>query len=329
MPGPGGGSRGGGFSGGGSRGGGSRGGFGGGGSRGGFGGGGGYRPRPPRPHFHRGYHRPYGYGYYGGGGGCLGGLAAIILIPILVLVISVAVIVSMIGSVIQSVAQGGVVTYSEAEFQGYAQQQYDLAFGDVSAEDYEQKLLLVFLTREGLEKYYYIAWVGNDIRTEINYLFGNEQTAFGRVVTDSINPYYEYSLGSNLAVIVDRMRMEIEALGLASSFRGDAVPVDPTESKLVNYTELTISPSSVNNALADFTEATGIETVIVVETEEAVFGRSIPEGDIFILALMLLLAVLATVALVKGLKSKKKAKEKAEDPHTVRPEDEDGNQDNW
>lgn len=328
MPGPGGGSRGGGFSGGGSRGGGSRGGFGGGGSRGGFGGGGGYRPRPPRPHFYGGYHRPYGYGYYGGGG-CLGSLAAIILIPILVLVISVAVMISMIGSVIQTVAQGGVVTYSEAEFQGYAQQQYDLAFGDVSAEDYEQKLLLVFLTTEGLEEYSCIAWVGNDIHTDINYLFGNEQTAFGRVVTDSINPYYEYSLGSNLAVIADRMRMEIEALGLASSFRGDAVPVDPTESKLVNYTELTISPSSVNAALADFTEATGIETVIVVETEEAVFGRSIPEGDLFILALMLLLAVLATVALVKGLKSKKKAKEKAEDPHTVRPEDEDGNQDNW
>lgn len=329
MPGPGGGSRGGGFSGGGSRGGGSRGGFGGGGSRGGFGGGGGYRPRPPRPHFYGGYHRPYGYGYYGGGGGCLGGLAAIILIPILVLVISVAVMISMIGSVIQTVAQGGVVTYSEAEFERYAQQQYDLAFGDVSAEDYEQKLLLIFLTTEGLEEYSCIAWVGNDIRTEINYLFGNEQTAFGRVVADSINPYYEYSLGSNLTVIADRMRMEIEALDLASSFRGDAVPVDPTESKLVNYTELTISPSSVNAALADFTEATGIETVIVVETEEAVFGRSIPEGDIFILALMLLLAVLATVALVKGLKSKKKAKEKAEDPHTVRPEDEDGNQDNW
>lgn len=346
MPGPGGGSRGGGFSGGGSRGGGSRGGFGGGGSRGGFGGGGGYRPRPPRPHFYGGYHRPYGYGYYGGGGGgCLGSLAAIILVPILVLCISIVVIIGLLTSMITSLftdepapdPNAGSYIYSEKIFQDYAMMQYDTFYGNVPASEYEEKLLLIFLTTEGLEEYSCIAWVGNDIRTEIYDLFGNEQTAFGRVVTDSINPYYEYSLGSNLAVIADRMRMEIEALGLASSFRGDAVPVDPSDSKLVNYTSLNISPETVNDALADFTASTGIETVIVVEAEANVFEKYVPaenskkvsEGDIFILALMLLLAVLATVALVKGLKEKKKAKEKAEDPYTVRPEDEDGNQDNW
>ena len=255
MPGPGGGSRGGGFSGGGSRGGGFGGGFsGGGGHRGGGFGGGGFRPRPPRPHFYGGwYHRPYGYGYGYHGGGCLGGLASIILVPILVLVLSVAVIISMMGSVINTVAKGGVVTYSEAEFQAYAQQQYDTFYGGVPSSEYEEKLLLIFLTTEEMEEYYCIAWVGNEIRTEINYLFGNEQTAFGRVVQRSINPYYEYSLGSNLTVIMDSMRAEVERLGLSSSFRGEAARVEPTDSKLVNYTSLNISPETVNDALADFT----------------------------------------------------------------------------
>lgn len=326
MPGPGGGSRGGGFSGGGSRGGGFGGGFsGGGGHRGG-----GFSPRPPRPHFYGGwYHRPYRYGHGYHGGGCLGGLASIILVPILVLCVSLIVIVSMMGSVIRTVAKGGVVTYSEAEFQAYAQQQYDTFYGDVPASEYEEKLLLIFLTTEEMEEYYCIAWVGNEIRTEINYLFGNEQTAFGRVVQRSINPYYEYSLGSNLTVIMDSMRAEVEQLGLSSSFRGEAAKVEPTDSKLVNYTSLNISPETVNDALADFTASTGIETVIVVQTDEAVFGRGIPEGDIVILVIMVALAALAVVAIVKNLRDRKKKAEREEDPYTKRPEDERSNDDNW
>lgn len=325
MPGPGGGSRGGGFGGGGSRG----GGFGGGSRGGGFGGGmgGGFRPRPPRPHFYGGWHRRrYGYGYYGGGG-CLGGIAAAIFAPIIILIISIAVLFTMMGSVFSTVAKGGVVTYSEAEFQDYAQQQYDQAFGDVPSSEYEEKLLLIFLTTEEMEEYYCIAWVGNEIRTEINYLFGNEQTAFGRIVQGSINPYYAYSLGSNLTVIMDRMRMEVEALGLESSFRGDAAPVLPSDSKLINYTSISISDATVNDALADFTEATGIETVIVVESAEAVFGKGIPEGDLVILVIVLIIAVLAIVAIVRMVRDRKKQKEKAEDPYTKRPENED--RDNW
>ena len=239
------------------------------------------------------------------------------------------VIVSMMGSVISTVAKGGEVTYSEAEFQAYAQQQYDTFYGDVPASEYEEKLLLIFLTTEEMEEYYCIAWVGNEIRTEINYLFGNEQTAFGRVVQSSINPYYEYSLGSNLTVIMDSMRAEIEHLGLSSSFRGEAAKVEPTDSKLVNYTSLNISPETVNDALADFTASTGIETVIVVQTDEAVFGRGIPEGDIVILVIMVALAALAVVAIVKNLRDRKKKAEREEDPYTKRPEDERSNDDNW
>lgn len=319
MPGPGGGSRGGGFGGGGSRG----GGFGGGSRGGGFGGGmgGGFRPRPSRMHVYgRRYRRPYGYGYYGGGG-CLGGIATAILAPIIILIVAVAVIFTMMGSVISTVVKGGVVTYSEADFQAYAQRQYDTAFGTVPSSEYEEKLLLIFLTTEEMEEYYCIAWVGNEIRTEINYLFGNERTAFGRVVQGSINPYYEYSLASNLTVIVDSMRMEIEALGLESSFRGDAASVSPSDSKLVNYSSLSISDATVNDALADFTEATGIETVIVVDTAENVFGKGIPEGDLAILIIMLVIAALAVVAIVRMARNRKKAKEKAEDPYTKRPED--------
>ena len=339
MPGPGGGSRGGGFSGGGSRGGGFGGGFsGGGGHRGGGFGGGGFRPRPPRPHFYGGwYHRPYGYGYGYHGGGCLGGLASIILVPILVLCISIVVIIGLLTSMITSLftdepapdPNADSYIYSEEVFQDYAQMQYDTFYGNVPSSEYEEKLLLIFLTTEEMEEYHCIAWLGNEICTEINHLFGGAGSVFSRVVQGNINSYYKYSLGSNLTAIVEFMRGEIDGLNLSSSFRGEAAKVEPTDSKLVNYTSLNISPETVNDALADFTASTGIETVIVVQTDEAVFGKGIPEGDIVILVIMVALAALAVMAIVKNLRERKKKTEQEKDPYTKRPEDERSSGDNW
>lgn len=342
MPGPGGGSRGGGFSGGGSRGGGFGGGFsGGGGHRGG-----GFSPRPPRPHFYGGwYHRPYHYGYGYHGGGCLGGLASIILVPILVLCISIVVIIGLLTSMITSLfadepapdPNADSYIYSEEVFQDYATMQYDTFYGNVPSSEYEEKLLLIFLTTEEMEEYHCIAWLGNEICTEINHLFGGAGSTFARVVQGNINSYYKYSLGSNLTAIVEFMRDEIEELNLSSSFRGEAAKVEPTDSKLVNYTSLNISPETVNDALADFTASTGIETVIVVEAEANVFEKYVPEenskkvseGDIAILVIMVALAALAVVAIVKNLRDRKKKAEREEDPYTKRPEDEQSNDDNW
>ena len=204
MAGPGGGSRGGGGGrggfGGGSFGGGSRGGFGGG-YRGGFGG-----------HHHHGYYGWYGRRrYYYGGGGYLG----ILLAPIILLVIAASLIISSFGSLMQ----GGTVNYNEEVFQDYANAQYIEAFGDSTA--YEDNILIVLLVED--EEYYdynFIAWVGDHIDRDINYMFGNEQTELGRAIRNSAihSQKYKYSLGQGLSAVIDTMTSRVMAKGLDSSF---------------------------------------------------------------------------------------------------------------
>ena len=288
MAGPGGGSRGGGF-GGGSRG----GGFGGGG--GGFGGGsrgGGYRG----PYYGRPY---YGYGYYGRGffGG---GLLGLILFPIIILVIAVALIVTFTVGTVTSIMRGGDIVYDEAKFQDYANAQYLDAFG--SSED---GLLIVFLTYEESDGYECIAWVGDNIQTRINYMFGDETTEFGRTVLRAVNSeYYAYSLDSAIANIMTEMSYKIEALGLTSPFRYETTPPS-NASYLINNTELDLTENTVNRALEDFTKETKIPAVVVVESGEAVFGKTLPFGNIVFLVILVAVVVFAIIWLVRGIKARK------------------------
>ena len=297
MPGPGGGSRGGGF-GGGSRGGGGfgGGGFGGGSRGGGFGG----------YHHHRGfgggwYHRPY---YYGGGGGCLSGLLGMLMLPIILLVVVGVLLVGTIGSAVSSVINGGDVYYDEATFQRYADEQYAAEFSSYS--NYENNLLLVFLVNEESDGYYTIAWVGDNIHSNINYMFGDETTTFGRVVRGTINSeYYAYSLDSNLATVMDQMGNRVEALNLPSSFRTEKPSENPPTSHLTNKSSLSMTEETVNDALKSFTEKTDIPAVIVVDTMENVFGKTIPIDHIIVLIVLFALAGLAIYLIVRALKKSK------------------------
>ena len=65
---------------------------------------------------------------------------------------------------------------------------------------YEDNLLVVFLIDKSRDGYYAIAWVGDNVEDEINLMFGNEYTEFGKVTTRSIASNYEHSLGKNLAL---------------------------------------------------------------------------------------------------------------------------------
>lgn len=293
MPGPGGGSRGGGF-GGGSRG----GGFGG----GGFGGGyhGGYGRGPRRPWGFGGWYRPYGYG----GGGCLGGLMGILLLPVIILLVVGMLLFGIIGSALSNVANGGIISYDEQVFQQYADRRYAEEFSSSSA--YEDNLLIVFLTNEESDGYYAIAWVGDNIRGEINELFGDETTAFGYVMQGSINSeYYEYSLDSNLASVMEKMADRVEALKLDSSFRGVSDRSNMTVSHMTNHSELALAQTTVDGACQSFTADTGIPVVIVVDTMENVFGKTLPIRDIFIVIMLIAVAVVAIVFIVKGIKKNK------------------------
>ena len=307
MPGPGEGSRGGGF-GGGSRGGG--GGFGGGGFGGGSRGGGFGGPHhrgpygywgPRRPFFGGWYHRPY---YYGGAGGCLGGLLGVLMLPIILLLVVSLLLVTIIGSAVTNVANGGSIYYDEAVFQQYADDKYAAEFSSYS--NYENNLLIVFLTNEEADGYYVIAWVGDNIHSDINYMFGDETTTFGRVVQGSINrEYYAYSLDSNLANVMDQMGTRIEELGLKSSFRTEKTSTNPPSSHLTNYSSLSLTEETVNDSLTAFTEKTAIPTVIVVDTMENVFGKTIPVGDIITVIALLVLLGVSIYLIVRALKNRK------------------------
>lgn len=294
MPGPGGGAHG----GGGSRGGGgSHGGFGGPGGgvpRGGFGGPMGGGPRGgfggPMGGPHGGFGGPMGgprgfWGprwhrgprYYGGGGGCLSGIIG----TIFSLVIVVVIVISLFGTMVGSCAArfGGSktqrenhaveISYDEEALQDFADAQYKAEFKKSTA--YEDNLLLVFLISEDYYEYSYIAWVGDHIATDINYLFGNEETELGQAMENCINTNsYKYSLDSNLAQVVESMEKEITSQGLASSFKCEEQHAQ-VESHLTNKTKLSLTEDTVNDALQQFTETTGIPLVIVVEDMDQVF----------------------------------------------------------
>ncbi len=300
MPGPGGGSRGGGFGGGGSRGG---GGFG----RGGGFGGGGHPPR--RPHY-GGFGPRFGFfgprfGFFGPryyGGGCFGGLLGLLMVPIMMLVLSALVLTSVIGTTVSEVASGGSIGYDETTFQDYADSEYQKAFG--GAGNYENNLLIVFLTDEECEDYYCIAWVGNNIHGSVNSLFGNASTPFGQAVNQSLGATYTYSLSSNLATVMEIMTERVEALGLESVFRTDPGS-SSAKSQLVNYTTLGMDEETVNTSLENFTEATGIPAVIVVDSMENVFGKTLSPTSIFGIVIAVIVIVIAVFLLVRALRERK------------------------
>ena len=311
MPGPGGGSRGGGFGGG------SHGGGFGGGSRGGFGGGGfgGPRPggfhgphhRPPRHHLpFFGFHRPFwGYGY--GGGGCLGGFFGMLLLPIVILMVAISLIFNIFGSLgssISSVASGGHISYSESDMQRYANSQYAIEFGDSKA--YEDNILIVFLVNEQRDGYYTIAWVGDNVDSEINYMFGNEYTEFGIKMLQNIPDYYEYSISKNLASVVEGMSQEIQELGLSSSFETQSAVPSGVESHLTNHSSLSVNEATVNTALVSFTDKTDIPIVIVVDDVDAVFDRTISATDIFTIVIAIGLGAAAIYLIVRSVKNNKR-----------------------
>lgn len=286
MPGPGGGGRGGGGFGGG---------FGGG---GGFSGGGGFHGGfHPRPHFYGGwYRRPYFYG----GGGCLGGLLGILFGPIIMIILALMLLFGYFGYAVNDVAQGGSVAYNEEVFQDYADRQYAKEFGSSTA--YEDNLMLVFLTAEDNRGYCYIAWVGDHINPQINYLFGGNGSALGTAMTDSINEAnYKYSLDSNLAMVISQMQAKIEALGLTDSFTCTEEHVR-IKSHLTNYSDLDMTQATVNTALENFTAATGIPTVIVVEDMQEVFGKTVSSSSWFVLVIGAALLILGISLAVKAFK---------------------------
>lgn len=268
-PGGGGGARGGGGFGGGSFGGGSRGGSGGfgggsfagshnGGSFGGHHGGhfGGHHHHHHGPHFWGPRRRTYV------GGGC----SSIIFIAFFIIFMIAFFMIPKEGITIDF---GEEDMYDEATMQEYANDKYMQYFGSSSAV--EDNILLVFLTNEACDGYYTIAWVGDNIADDINYMFG-EYTEYGDALYNNVDEYFAYSLDSDLADVIETMTKHITNLGLDSSFYWESDRSNLADSKFVNMTSMDLTTEIVHIALTDFTAKTGIPIVVVVDSAEKVFG---------------------------------------------------------
>ncbi len=279
MAGPGGGSRGGGFSGGGFSGGGFSGGgrgFGGGSFGGSFGGrnnGGSFGGAHHGHHHHHHHHRPY-FGpwfhrpvyVYGGRGS---GWGVLVIVIIFFILFGLAMFVGN-TSVDYDYAQENF--YDEATFQRYADENYQVFFGESSAP--EDNILLVFLTNDACDGYYTIAWVGDNIKRDINDMFG-EYSEYGSSLGNRINvSYYGYSLDTDLAAVVGDMTESITSLGYESSFNTESDKSSLAVSRIINRTDLELTESVVDTALDTFTQKTGIPCVIVVEKADIVFNRA-------------------------------------------------------
>ena len=206
-----------------------------------------------------------------------------------------------IGESLSNVSNGGQVVYNEATFQNYADIQYAEAFGYSSA--YEDNLLLIFLTNKEADGYYTIAWIGDNVKSEISNMFGDETSKYGAAVLGNINSeYYAYSLDSNLAAVVDTMAAHIARLGLESSFRTPSDRSKIPESQLINYTTHPVSANTVEVALDAFSEQTDIPIVIVIEDMEVVFGKTVLSTDWSGLIIALIMAAVAIFLIVKAAK---------------------------
>ena len=78
-----------------------------------------------------------------------------------------------------------------------------------------------------------------------------------------------------------------------------------TESHVTNYSSLVINQQTVETALDTFTSVTEIPVVIVVDSMENVFGKTMPFSDIVTILILLGFIALAIYLIVKAVKNRK------------------------
>lgn len=239
------------------------------------------------------------------GGGCCGGIVFIIIVIFFLF--------SMLGNGFTYVDSNSM--YDEEKFQDFTNARYEEEFGKSSA--YEDNLLLTVLVDDEYYNYYYIAWVGDHIATDINYMLGGNETELGQAMAQCINESsYKYSLDSNLAQVMELMEDQITQLGLESAFTCAEEHAQVT-SHVTNRTSMDLTEATINDALTKFTASTGIPVVIVVEDMTDVFGTTVSATSVSKVALIAVVVIVALVAVVIAVVMLRRRKQAgaADDPN--------------
>ena len=212
-------------------------------------------------------------------------------------------LIASIGPAITAFTEGGVVVHDEEAFQDFTKDRYNEIYGSSAA--YEDNILIVVLTDEEYHDYTYIAWVGDHIKLNVNYMFGSNGTELGDAMTNAVNTSsYKYSLDSNLASVFEAMQNKVTALSDKEYFncKEEHAQVAPV---FKNYTNLDMTKETVETALVNFTNATGISISLVVEDAEEVFGRTMPSSYIITLLICLVFIGVAVYLIIGGIKKRK------------------------
>ena len=282
MPGPGGGNHGGG---------GYSGNFG---SGGGFGSGNGIRGGS-----HYGNRSWGSSGSSGNSGKTSGGMVSFWFIPTFLFILAAVVLIIMLCMM----GDKDSVTYNEYDFRSYADTEYQKAFSSDVA--YEDNLLIVVLTNQDADDFYYIAWVGDHIAAEVKILFGNEKTVLGKTMATSINKDdYRYTLDVGLADTVSRMIDVVDWLEIEEAFECNEEHIQ-SSSRLINYTTLPMNGDTVNSVLTEFTEKTGVPISIVVSDEKDVFEKSYTSTIVCAVLIVVIIGV-AIAVMIWGVKEQRK-----------------------
>ena len=231
-------------------------------------------------------------------------MMGMMFLPVIILLVAFSLIVNVVGSLgssISNVAQGGQIVINNRELEAYASREYAVEFNN--AKDIEDNILLVFLADESRESYYTIAWVGDNIANDINYMFGNEYTEYGYAMKGNINSYFENSISKNLASMVDTMTDKIVNLNLKSNFIENNGSPGNYSSHVTNHSNMNVNEETINRALETFTEETSIPIVIVIDEYENVFTRTVQSADVMTILFAIAMVGVAAYLIIKSVKN--------------------------
>jgi hypothetical protein len=181
----------------------------------------------------------------------------------------------------------------------YAMMQYEQIFE--AGEGYESNILLLFLVTEEYDNGEYFALVGDDVEREIYMMFGGNGAELDLAMQFSINKEsYKNQLGRGIASVLDMMAGYIVDGGYATE------PTVPAPAKSFdNQSAMTIAPATVEKAIAQFREETGINIAVVVEDATDVLETSYAPMIMGFIVAGVLIAV-AIVLIVKGVRGNKR-----------------------
>lgn len=222
------------------------------------------------------------------------------------MVLAIVMMIGVIGGGLTTLFRGGNVVYNEEKFHEYANRQYATIY-DPSSATYEDNVVVVFLTNEDNQTYYSIGWVGDNLKSQVSDLFGDEYTALGSAMQSSVTTSdYRYSLGSNLAQMTEMMETSVKNQNLETVYRAQKAESHEA-GKVYNRSnsDLQINTEIIDAALKNFTDSTDISMSIVIADAKDVFGKSLNTAAILALLLCIILIVYAVVAIVRYVKRRK------------------------